>query len=1627
AYNNLANIYHEKNQLEQAINYYRQSIKIQPDYAEAHCNLGLALMLVGDWQQGFPHYEWRFKERFTNPLPEIPMWRGEEIAGKSIILWCEQGIGDELQFMPYAQILAAQGAKVTIVAHNFLFKLWRDYFPGNFTVINRSKNTNIHKTDYQASVMSLPGIMADMPNIIPYIQPPQPPNLTNFPQIASNSNYKIGIVWASKKDTALYERKTLGSPELLLDLLAVNPDITLYSLQVGEDAQQIKPYLQQYPRRIYDLSADLTDFTITADILTQLDLVITVDTAVAHLAGAMGKPVWVLLPFVPDWRWGLTGETTPWYPTMRLFRQPHSDDWLTPVNQVKEVLKASLATSHSTFAGKNFYKQGIKAYQTGDKRQAIYLIKKSIEICPKEVKYHNNLGNIYLEQEDFTQAEQCYQNAIALNPHLAVAYHNLANIYGQRAEWELAKEYYSQAISHDAKLAIAYQQLAAIYRQEKNYSAAIKNYEKLIQLQPNDLHGYNELGLVYLRLQQPKKAIELYQTAINLKLPESDSNRYRAIYNNLAKAYREIGNLAEAMKCCNQAIKIDSAYADAWSNQGSLYHAQKDFNQAIECYQRAISLQPKDPASHANLAMTLLLTGQWQKGWQEYKWRFLGETYARFLPPTPMWQGEDLQGKSIVIWNEQGLGDWLQFLRYGYVLQAKYGAKVILAVSQPLLRLCQNYLVGDLTVINYADWDKNNSEYDYHISVMSLPGILQITLDNIPSFAPYFQVPPRAVTQTIPPTDQYKIGLVWASNHPNLTSQEKSCPWQHFLPLLEFSEINLYSLQVGKAASELEKYADIANLIDLSKKINDFADTAQLISQLDLIITVDTAVAHLAGAMGKPTWVLLPHVPDWRWGLDKSDTPWYQNMKLFRQPTRGDWQAVFEQVKQQLQLTLPINKRQITSNSYNLQQQAIQTYETGNVEEAIQLLQQAINLQPEQVNLYINLGKVYQEQKQFTLAENLYREAITLNPDLAETYFRLGTLYQTQQKYQKAKQTYLRGIELAPQVADFYYNLGCLKYEAQEDRAAIAYYQRTIAVNPNHIQAHVNLSQTLLRLGEWKQAFIEREWRFAQQYASCKPSIPMWQGQDLQNKTILLWNEQGIGDFINFIRYGYLLAEQGAKLTVATPAPLTNLFKTCLPAEWEIIPQETSDLTKYDYHISINSLPGVCGATPHNIPINIPYFHLPESNPTPTLPQHSPTAYKIGIVWASNKKGVYYTDKSSQIKPFLELLPLADIELYSLQVGADEQAIDPWLNNPKIHKINDYLTDFLATAYIINQLDLIITVDTAVAHLAGALGKSTWVLLPYQADWRWLKNRKDAPWYPTMRLFRQTQAGDWASCFSQIKNRLPQAINHQQPIFLLEQNQPQTALEAWQIGVKYHKKQDLKAALNYYELAISLQSNFAEAHFNLGTIYQQWQEFIPAQACYKKAIAINPNYVEAHNNLGTILEKLKQFEAAKQCYKTALQLNPHYAVSHKNIGCIYQAEKKLDKAITSFQAAIQAQPDYADAHINLGLALMLTGEWEQGIKASQWRFASRYKSHQPKTQMWQGENLQGKTIVLWNEQGIGDAIQFSRYASLLQEMGAKVTLAVHKVIINLLQTGLYKAEEFTIVEQNNCDIYSYDY
>ncbi|MDB9315111.1 TIGR03032 family protein [Spirulina sp. CS-785/01] len=384
-----------------------------------------------------------------------------------------------------------------------------------------------------------------------------------------------------------------------------------------------------------------------------------------------------------------------------------------------------------------------------------------------------------------------------------------------------------------------------------------------------------------------EEAIRHYLHCLELN-PHYTTARY-----NLGVIYRQLEQWENAEAQFLQVLQATPDSAESYNNLGIIYQNQHQLKKSLGCYQKAIQLQPNNPQFHFNLGMALLMNGNLKQGWQECEWRWQTDEFTPLECPHPQWDGSDISDKVILVHTEQGAGDAIQFIRYIPLLAQKC-AGIILVCIPDLIPLFKN-IIGIDKILPPGQIPL--SEFQVYAPLMSLPYCLGTTLETIPTDIPYLSVEGKASIPQPSNPNILKVGIVWGGSPTHKNDSNRSCRLSDFYPILRLPNIKFYSLQKGDRTAEFARLPEDIEIEDLSPQLTDYAATARIIKELDLIITVDTSVAHLAGAFGKLVWTLLCYTPDWRWMLDRNDTPWYPTMRLFRQSQPYQWLDVFERVK----------------------------------------------------------------------------------------------------------------------------------------------------------------------------------------------------------------------------------------------------------------------------------------------------------------------------------------------------------------------------------------------------------------------------------------------------------------------------------------------------------------------------------------------------------------------------------------------------------------------------------------------------------------------------------------------------------------------------------------------------------
>jgi tetratricopeptide (TPR) repeat protein len=528
-------------------------------------------------------------------------------------------------------------------------------------------------------------------------------------------------------------------------------------------------------------------------------------------------------------------------------------------DEAESIYRALLAADAGNFDALHLL--GVISYQRGRLEEAERLVSQALQVHPESAEALSNMGIVLHHLKRHAEALACYAKALERRPHFSEARYNRANL------------------------------LRDIGRREE----ALAEYARVVQEKPDYADAWNGHGIVLHMLKRNAEALASFDRVIGLRPDHFEA------WNNRGVLLRSEERFDEALACYARALQIRPGYPEAFNNQGQVMDALGRYEEALQCYGRALALAPYYVDANTNEGLCLLVMGRYLPGWEKYEWRWRNHTLNRRDYPQPLWDGTaSLQGKSILLHMEQGLGDAIQVARYA-PLVAALGGRVVLEVVPALAPLLEG-----LEGVDQVITDKDPLPHtDYRCPLLSLPRAFRTTLETIPARIPYLHVDPaRAAEQRrkIAPGGGKLVGLCWRGNPEYPRDRERSFGFERLAPLFGMDPgIRFVSLQKELLESE---QAQAAGLRDLVHPGLDFRSTAELVAALDLVITVDTSWGHWAGAIGKPFWMLLPFSPHWVWLTGRADSPWYPTARLFRQSRSSDWAGVIEEVKKALASSL---------------------------------------------------------------------------------------------------------------------------------------------------------------------------------------------------------------------------------------------------------------------------------------------------------------------------------------------------------------------------------------------------------------------------------------------------------------------------------------------------------------------------------------------------------------------------------------------------------------------------------------------------------------------------------------------------------------------------------------------------
>jgi tetratricopeptide (TPR) repeat protein len=903
----------------EAMQAYELVLSLDANHAGANFGKGLMYLLQGDWRKGWPLYEWRWKaqgrtasatlpslDTLQPPADGLAAW-----AGRRIWLPHEQGYGDTLMCCRFVPQLAEMGLEVHMQVQEPLRKLLQG-LPGVHHWYDSHSTPPKH--DVCCPQLSLPWLFNLSPDTVPlaagYLQADAAHVArwqARLPARAPGQR-RVGLVCSGSPTHVNDGRRSLSMRELLAAVPA-----TMQRVCLQKDVRDADREALREPPQVLCFEASLTNFSQTAALIACLDVVVTVDTSVAHLAGALGKPTLVLLPWVPDWRWMLGRSDTPWYDSVRLLRQARPDDWSQALAQLTHALNAQdvllgagdmlppvsrLAAPSSATAPEN-------RAQTAALRAAIL-----------------KAQDAFL-QEQYPAVQEALRSWLVLDlPSVPSTLRvQMQRLWGGAAfhlgQPQQTAQAFAQVVHSHHAVAQDWLSYASALDETRQVDAALQAYGRAMELKPDWTVARLQWCALLRSLGRQSEVQTMLEHALQA-LPESAPTHERALLvHGLGVVHQELNGRRAAQPFLQEALRLDPDFHEVRFHLGMQALSEGDHargwagfewrwgqSQAKNAWRRFGLGPPSIAQLKACTQVYAPEAGTLESGFLQSE---LIPCDVKLGGPLPtgfaqLWRGQALGEASLLVWEEQGLGDTIQFFRYMALLRQREPCATLLFWCRDTLHpILQNWAKAHRVQLLSASAIRPEQVQgqEWHVPLMSLPWCMQVL--NFPPTAGTVQVPQEAEQRWAGRIARYRamkkrpqVGLVWSGMQATGVQNRRNLDLKCLLPLKTSVDVQWHSMQVGVVAGDIALSAWQGNIVDWSHHLKDFGETAGLVRQLDLVIAVDTSCAHLAGSLGVPTWVLSRFDACWRWLNNYENSPWYPSIRIFRQPQPQNWDALVE-------------------------------------------------------------------------------------------------------------------------------------------------------------------------------------------------------------------------------------------------------------------------------------------------------------------------------------------------------------------------------------------------------------------------------------------------------------------------------------------------------------------------------------------------------------------------------------------------------------------------------------------------------------------------------------------------------------------------------------------------------------
>ena len=1659
SWNSLGQLAKERGEYEEAMRCYRHSLELAPGNADTLYNIALADLLFGHLERGFAGYEIRYHPRSQNksaprpPALGCPMWRGEPLAGKHIALVREQGLGDQLQFCRYAALLRDAGAEVTLIVDGPLVALMRS-LDGPTRVIAPGE-MHAHRYDYWAFLLSLPHRLGTgtghIPAPVPYLRAPADKaaawraRLARPPGVRAN----VGLVWGGNKDHANNRNRSARLDALapLLDL----PGLRFVSLQKGEPAEELRT--SRWRDRVLDLDAELNDYTDTAAAMEAIDLLVSVDTSVVHLAGAMDKPCWVMVAHGPDWRWLREGESTAWYPSLSLVRQQSPQDWGGVVARIRERLAAWTPAAPAP-ASQPLLQQAMAALNAGQDASAEALCREALARDERAIDGWHLLALACKRQQRFGDSLAAFESALALarDPAFrAVILANRGNTEQAAGDLEAAVRSYRASIELAPREANSWCALGQALAAQARHDEAEAAWREGLARGAAPAGLLNLLAAAAQRKGHRDEAESLFRQS--LQHAASAPTEY-----NLANLYNDAGRHADAIAHYRAALALDPRYTLARTSLLRALQAAGDFAGAREATAQVIAAvdaggddplagpaQPVFPFAYLALPATRAQQRRCARQWvaRQYAGALARAPHMRYAP-RPAHDPQDQRLRIGYLSSDLHAHATAYLMAEVFERHDRRRVEVIayscgpddgspmrarLAAAVDRFVECSALGLEDLARRIHADGidilvDLKGYTRDTRSGVLALrPAPVQVNFLGYPgtlghAFADYVLGDPivtplghaadyderiAQLPHCYQPNDRQRAvapapsraecglpedALVLACfNYSYKITEEVFDRWCRILarvpravlwllrsnPLAEANlrrEMQSRGLDPARLlfAPELPLARhlgrlQLADLVLDTEPYNAHTTCSDALWVGVPVLTrtgetfpsrVATSLLHAAGLPELATAtadayvelaVALATQPDRLAALKQRLRSQRLSVPLFDSAAwTRELEDLFERMAWRQRNGLAPAALAAVSNPWPASsiERAFALYQAGAAdEEAIAYAQAALREEPQRPDGWTLLGILFKRAGRLDDAEAAYRRALQISPAYPDAWNNLGNLRRDREDREGALAAYREAVRLNPGNAETIHNLGvALEHFGQWDEA-LAAFDATVQAEPKHVDGHWNRALGLLLHGRFREGFADYEWRFTRgQPGPRECAQPVWDGTPQPGRTLLVWAEQGFGDAMQFLRFlPEVKRRAGADCRVVVEVLGEMMGLVARTPGVDAVSQRGATPVAFDTHVALMSLPRVLGMADDALPTLVPYVHADATacrQWRERLVAHGwqrERELAVGWVWAGNPNVKNDAQRSPRFTPFAPWLRLPGLRWFALQKGDGRRDLAAHAPLPAhFIDLDGEIRTFDDTAAVIAELDLVITSDTSVAHLAGAMGKPVFVTLPWHHDWRWGLHADRSEWYPGARLFRQSRRGDWAEVRDAVAAALGQLVRRQLP---REATQPADAGAFLQRGFDAYRSPSFDGERAAADVIAALQRAplRADAWALLGAIQRRAGRPARAAEAYRRAIDVEPRYHDAWRNLAGLHKANGEHDQALRLIDVALRMAPDDALALSQRSDLHRQQGHIDEAIADAQAALAHRPALPEAALHLGNALVDAGRFAEAAAA----------------------------------------------------------------------------------------------